>query len=56
MDIERAELLIEGDAAVPFPIDAFARYCLIEGIDQLGFLQQQMNHIENFEEQRPWTP
>ena len=41
---------------MPFPIDAFARYCLVEGIDQLGFLQQQMNRITTFEEQRPWTP
>ena len=56
VDIERTELQIEGGAAVSFPIDAFARYCLMEGIDQLGFLQQQMNSIENFEEQRPWTP
>ncbi|MDJ0814030.1 MAG: 3-isopropylmalate dehydratase small subunit [Woeseiaceae bacterium] len=56
LDVERAELRIGDGAAVPFPIDAFARYCLIEGIDQLGFLQQQMDHIEHFEEQRPWTP
>ena len=26
---------------VPFPIDKFSRYCLMNGIDQLGFLLDQ---------------
>ena len=56
VDIQRALLMLEGGDEVPFPIDAFARYCLLEGIDQLGFLQQQMDRINSFEEQRPWTP
>jgi 3-isopropylmalate/(R)-2-methylmalate dehydratase small subunit len=30
----------------------FARHCLLEGIDQLGFLQQQSAAIEAFEERR----
>jgi 3-isopropylmalate/(R)-2-methylmalate dehydratase small subunit len=45
-----------GDEVVQFPIDAFARFCLVEGIDQLGFLRQHLGRIERFEETRPWTP
>ena len=56
VDIESAVLRLEGGDEIPFSIDAFARYCLIEGIDQLGFLQQQLDEIQSFEEYRPWRP
>jgi 3-isopropylmalate/(R)-2-methylmalate dehydratase small subunit len=56
VDIEQAVLQLPDGSEVSFPIDAFARYCLIEGIDQLGFLQQQLDEIQTFEEQRPWMP
>lgn len=49
-------LRLPGDKQIAFPLDDFARYCLIEGIDQLGYLQQQEPHIRHFEENRPWTP
>ena len=41
---------------VAFTIDDFARYCLLEGVDQLGFLRQQASRIADFEEQRAWKP
>jgi 3-isopropylmalate/(R)-2-methylmalate dehydratase small subunit len=41
---------------VEFPIDRFARYCLVEGIDQLGFLLQHDSAIDVFERERPWKP
>jgi 3-isopropylmalate/(R)-2-methylmalate dehydratase small subunit len=56
VDIEKAVIGLPDGTEVPFPIDAFSRYCLIEGIDQLGFLQQQLDRITTFEERRPWTP
>ncbi len=56
VDVENAELRLPDDRVVPFPIDAFARYCLVEGIDQLGFLRKQLARIEHFEETRPWKP
>ena len=56
VDVERAVVSLPDGSEVPFPIDGFARYCLVEGIDQLGFLQQQLEKIANFEEQRPWKP
>jgi len=56
IDIAASTLTLPDGKAVKFPIDEFARYCLIEGIDQLGFLRQQSNKIDAFEEKRSWTP
>ena len=35
-----------------FPLDAFAQTCLLEGVDQLGFLLKQSPAISQFEQQR----
>ena len=51
-----ATLRLPDGRTVDFPIDEFARYCLIEGVDQLGYLQQEESNIKNFEESRSWTP
>ena len=56
IDVETATLTLPGDRAIKFPIDGFARYCLLNGIDQLGFLQKHMDQISNFEETRTWKP
>lgn len=56
IDIETATLSLPGDRVVEFPIDGFARYCLLNGIDQLGFLQKHRDQISNFEEARSWKP
>lgn len=56
IDVAEAALTLPGGRTLRYPIDAFARYCLLEGIDQLGFLQQQSDAIARFEETRPWKP
>jgi len=56
IDVANSTLTLPDGTVVEFPIDGFARYCLVEGIDQLGYLQQQMDDIQTFEERRPWTP
>lgn len=56
IDIEGQSIRLEDGTTVQFPIDGFARYCLLQGIDQLGYLQEQMPQIEAFEEHRTWTP
>ena len=33
------------DAAIEFPIERFARYCLLNGVDELGFLLAQEREI-----------
>ncbi len=56
IDIESATITFPDGSTVAFPIDGFARHCLLEGIDQLGFLRQQLPAIEAFEEARTWQP
>ena len=56
IDVTNATLTVANGKAIDFPIDGFSRYCLIEGIDQLGFLKKHDEAIRQFEETRPWTP
>jgi 3-isopropylmalate/(R)-2-methylmalate dehydratase small subunit len=56
IDVTTSTLTLPDGKSVKFPIDEFARYCLVEGIDQLGYLQKQSDNIDSFEEQRSWTP
>lgn len=56
IDVERSTVTLPDKTSFTFPIDGFARYCLVEGIDQLGFLQKHAADIRHFEEKRTWTP
>jgi 3-isopropylmalate/(R)-2-methylmalate dehydratase small subunit len=56
VDVEKSTVTLPDGKSVSFPIDDFARYCLLEGIDQLGFLQKHEDAIKKFEEERPWKP
>ena len=56
IDVEQSTVTLPNGNCANFPIDSFARYCLLEGIDQLGFLQNHADAIDQFEKDRPWTP
>ena len=56
IDIENMTITAADGRTTGFALDGFARHCLIEGIDQLGFLQQQEDAISRFEENRSWKP
>lgn len=56
IDVAASTLTLPGGQSVPFALDGFARHCLIEGVDQLGYLQSQAEAIDRFEENRTWTP
>jgi len=56
VDIEAGSISLPDGSSFGFEMDGFARYCLLEGIDQLGFLRKQLDVIENFEEARSWKP
>lgn len=56
LDVENTTLTLPDGRSCEFELDKFARYCLVEGTDQLGFLQRQLDQIESFEEKRPWKP
>lgn len=56
IDVEALTITAGEGLTTSFSMDGFARHCLIEGIDQLGFLQQQEDAISRFEESRSWKP
>ncbi len=56
IDVVNSTLTLAGDNTIEYSIDSFARYCLLEGIDQLGFLRKRAKEIAQFEENRSWTP
>jgi len=56
ISVPDAALSLPDGTRVSFPIDDFAKYCLVEGVDQLGYLQQQAGQISEFEERRQWKP
>jgi 3-isopropylmalate/(R)-2-methylmalate dehydratase small subunit len=49
IDLETTTLEANGER-VSFPIDRFSRYCLMNGIDQLGFLLEQRDAIARYEQ------
>ena len=49
IDLERRSLTLPDGSAVTFPIEAFARYCLLNGIDELGFLLSEADQIAAYE-------
>jgi 3-isopropylmalate/(R)-2-methylmalate dehydratase small subunit len=56
VDVVDMTITLPDGQSCGFELDSFARYCLVEGIDQLGFLQRHLDKIEAFEERRPWKP
>jgi 3-isopropylmalate/(R)-2-methylmalate dehydratase small subunit len=52
IDLKSARLSLPSGVQVPFPIEAFARHCLINGIDELGYLQSKLDAIRAFETAR----
>lgn len=49
IDLESNTLSLPNGTQVYFPIEGFARYCLLNGTDELGFLLQQAEAIERYE-------
>ena len=46
------KLALPSGRVVEFPIDAFAKQCLVEGVDELGYMLQQDPAIAAFEAKR----
>jgi 3-isopropylmalate/(R)-2-methylmalate dehydratase small subunit len=49
VDLANQKLILPEGQTVDFPIDGFAKHCLLNGIDQMGFLMQQENDIASYE-------
>ena len=52
-DLAAQELTLPGGQKVKFPIDPFARHCLLEGVDELGYILQHEAGIAAFEASHP---
>jgi 3-isopropylmalate/(R)-2-methylmalate dehydratase small subunit len=56
VDLEKQEVRGEG-FAYRFEIDAFARECLLGGVDEIGLVEKHNAAISTFETRRPaWLP
>jgi 3-isopropylmalate/(R)-2-methylmalate dehydratase small subunit len=53
VDVGQRALTLPDGRAVEFPIEAFARYCLMNGVDELGYLLGQAERIDAFEHAHP---
>ncbi len=53
VDLASQTLTLASGRTVEFPVDSFARHCLLEGIDELGYILQQDAAIAAFEAAHP---
>jgi 3-isopropylmalate/(R)-2-methylmalate dehydratase small subunit len=49
IDLASTSLQLPNGITVNFPIDPFAKFCLLNGVDELGFLLQQQERIAAYE-------
>jgi len=52
LDLAAATLTLPTGVAVRFPIEPFAQHCLLNGIDELGYLLSRGREIEAYERAR----
>ena len=52
IDLASQTLTLPNGRAVEYPIDAFSKRCLLDGIDELGYIQQQDAAIAAYEARR----
>ncbi|MDP9115442.1 MAG: 3-isopropylmalate dehydratase small subunit [Acidobacteriota bacterium] len=52
IDLATQTVTLAGGRTVEFPIDPFAKQCLIEGVDELGYMLNQQPAIAAYEAQR----
>ncbi len=53
IDLATQTVTLPDGRQVNFPIDAFSKYCLLHGVDQLGFLLSQAEAIAAYEASHP---
>ena len=49
IDLESEQLTLPTGASIRFTIEPFARHCLLNGLDELGYLRSKLADIERFE-------
>jgi 3-isopropylmalate/(R)-2-methylmalate dehydratase small subunit len=56
IDLERGIVRLPGGGQAPFAIERFARYCLLNGVDELGYLRSKEPDIARFEQAQGRAP
>ena len=54
IDLKETRLTLPTGVSFKFPLEAFSRHCLMNGIDELGYLRSRLQDIERFEAARSW--
>jgi 3-isopropylmalate/(R)-2-methylmalate dehydratase small subunit len=49
IDLEKQQIVFPSGTIVTFPIDPFSKYCLLNGVDELEYLQQFTKEVEQYE-------
>lgn len=52
VDLESRTFALPSDERFEFPVDPFARHCMLQGVDQLGYLMAREPEISAFERTR----
>ncbi len=59
IDLEDQEITTSDGLVIKFDVDGFKKYCLLEGLDDIGLTQQKADKIADFEtklsQTRPWV-
>ena len=55
IDLASQTLTMADGTSARFPINEFAKTCLLEGVDELGYILKQMPAIEKYEAGRAWS-
>jgi len=50
IDVASTTLTLPTGVSVKFPLEDFSRYCLLNGVDELGFLLERRDQIEAYEQ------
>ncbi|MEA2762033.1 MAG: 3-isopropylmalate/(R)-2-methylmalate dehydratase small subunit, partial [Gemmatimonadaceae bacterium] len=53
IDLETQTVTLPDGSSHKFPLDPFARHCLLNGVDELGFLLDQESAIAKYESSHP---
>lgn len=49
IDLEHQEIMFPSGTKAKFPIDPFSKFCLLNGVDELEYLQRFKNEVERYE-------
>jgi 3-isopropylmalate/(R)-2-methylmalate dehydratase small subunit len=49
IDLEAMQLTLPTGVSIAFAIERFARHCLLNGLDEFGYLRSKLEDIEQFE-------